>query len=150
MRRASSLGSTRTVPPAQGAPGYTGQWPTLPSGPTKNYPNLNNTTLDRIECFPYLKLCANYTLKFKYSFNYVFLYIPIMTRPKRRISTTGEEPEERIRDATELYLRLRDSQPEISIRLVAKRHRIPWESVCNRVKGVTPRKKAMEDFQKLI
>ena len=73
-----------------------------------------------------------------------------MTRPKRRSSATGEKPkEERIQEATEWYLRLRDSQMSMSIRLAAKRHGVPWESVRNRVKGAVTRKKRMEDFQKL-
>jgi hypothetical protein len=73
-----------------------------------------------------------------------------MTRPKRRISVTGEKlKEERIQDAADWFLSLRDSQISMSIRLAAKRHGVPWESVRNRVKGVVPRKKAMEDFQKL-
>ena len=73
-----------------------------------------------------------------------------MTRPKRRTSDTGEKPkEERILAAAEWYLSLRDSQISMSIRLAAKRHGVPWESVRNRVKGVVSRKKAIEDFQKL-
>ncbi|KAN0071143.1 hypothetical protein V8E54_010574 [Elaphomyces granulatus] len=73
-----------------------------------------------------------------------------MTRPKRRISAAGEKlKEERIQDAAEWYLSLRDSQTAMSIRLAAKRHGVPWESVRNRLRGVVSRKKAMEDCQKL-
>ena len=49
-----------------------------------------------------------------------------MTRPKRRVSAEGEKAkEERIQDATELFLRLRDSQKRISIRQAAMTHGIP-------------------------
>jgi hypothetical protein len=55
-----------------------------PSGPTKIIQNVNNTTFDRIEGFPRLKLCPNSILKFRYSFiNHVFMYFSTMTRPKR-------------------------------------------------------------------
>lgn len=73
-----------------------------------------------------------------------------MTRLKRRVSAAGEKAkEERIQDATELYLRLRNSQRGASIRKVAMWHGIPWETLRDRVRGSVQRKKAMEDFQKL-
>src|SRR5467141_1066994 len=59
-----------------------------------------------------------------------------MTRPKRRVSAEGEKAkEERIQDATELFLRLRDSQKRISIRQAAMTHGIPWTTLRDRVRG---------------
>ena len=116
----------------------------------ETHQNINKTTFDRIECFSYLNLHTNCILKFEYSFNYIVLYISNMTRPKHRISATGEKSrEERTQDATALYHRLQNSQEEISIRKAAKRHGVPWESVRDRVGGRVPRKKATEDLQKL-
>jgi hypothetical protein len=71
-----------------------------------------------------------------------------MTR-RKRISDTGEKAtDERIQDAAEFYFSLR-AEHDVSIRMVAKRHGIPWESLRERIRGRIPRKEAMEKFQKL-
>lgn len=67
-----------------------------------------------------------------------------------RSKDTGEKAqEERLKDATEFFLRLHDTENKISIRKAAARHGVPWESVRDRVKGAVSRKKAMENRQLL-
>jgi hypothetical protein len=73
-----------------------------------------------------------------------------MTRPKRHSTSVGEIPvEDRIQAAVRIYMARLNSQREISIRKAALSHGVPWETVRDRIAGRCPRKKALEEFQKL-
>ncbi|KAN0068770.1 hypothetical protein V8E54_012939 [Elaphomyces granulatus] len=69
-----------------------------------------------------------------------------MTRQKRNSATGEKATEDRVRDATEFYHSVRDEKV-ISIRTVAKRHEVPWESFRDRIRRTASRKEAIENFQ---